>query len=440
MRGVLIGLLTALAAAPLAANDWPHWRGPSGTGVAASSALPSTWSAKANVAWQAPLEGAGVSSPIVWGDRVYVTSQAGDGRRQSGRHPTLAQGVDPAAAGESTLAATLRKPRTGVVFVVEAFDRATGARVWSHETAAEGELPPVHDKHNLATASPVTDGERVYVWFGTGQLVALDAAGKPVWTRNLATDYAPFDINWGHGSSPLLHGDSIILLCYHSQMSYLLALDKRTGRVQWKVDRPAGVESYSSPVVARGPGGPELIVNSSTGVESFDPSSGKTLWHYPEVNRFPIPVAMTDGTHLYMSRGYRSSPYMAIRLGGRGDITSSHVAWRVPTGAPYVSSLVLYEGLLYMGGENGVVSAIDAGTGRRLWQERIGGVFTASPIAGDGKVYFVSESGETVVLKAGRTAQVLSRNTLPGHFVASPAAAAGRLFLRADDRLYAVGQ
>lgn len=149
---------------------------------------------------------------------------------------------------------------------------------------------------------------------------------------------------------------------------------------------------------------------------------------------------MTDGTTLFLSRGYRSSPYMAIRLGGRGDITSSHVAWRVPTGAPYVSSLVLYEGLLYMGGENGIVSAIDAGNGQRVWQERIGGMFTASPIAGDGKVYFVSENGETVVLKAGRTPQVLSRNTLPGHFVASPAAGGGKIFLRADDRLFAIGK
>ena len=149
---------------------------------------------------------------------------------------------------------------------------------------------------------------------------------------------------------------------------------------------------------------------------------------------------MTDGETLFMSRGYRSSPYMAIRLGGRGDITSSHVEWRVPTGAPYVSSLVLYDGLLYMGGENGIISAIDSASGERVWQERVGGVFTASPIAGDGKVYFVGESGKTVVLKAGRTAQVLSRSVLPWHFVASPAAADGRLFLRAADRLYTVGR
>jgi len=437
MRSAIVVVAVLVAAASLSANTWPHWRGPDASGVAVG-VLPATWNGTENVAWATALEGSGVSSPIVSADRVFVTSQAGDGHRQDGRHPTLAQGVDPAAAGESTLAR--RAKRATVAFVVEAFDRVSGKRVWLHETAAEGDLPPVHDKHNLASASPVTDGERVYAWFGTGQLIALDASGKQLWARNLARDYAPFDINWGHASSPVLFEDSVILLCYHAQKSYLLALDKRTGAVKWKVDKPTGVESYSSPVVIAGPSGPELIVNASTGVESFNPSTGASLWHYPEINRFPIPVAMEDKGILYVSRGYRSSPYMAIRLGGKGDITGSHVAWRVPTGGPYVSSLIHYQGVIYMSGENGILSAVEATTGQRLWQERVGGVFTASPIAGDGKVYFVSESGETIVLKAGRTFEVLSRNKLEGHFVASPAAAGGKLFLRADDRLYAIGK
>jgi outer membrane protein assembly factor BamB len=435
-----IGVLLVVFAlgASVSANDWPHWRGPAGTGIAAPSPLPATWSATENVAWQAPLEGSGVSSPILFGNRVYVTSQAGDGRRRDGRHPTLTQGGDPATAGEMTLAK--RTQRQDVAFIVEAFDRASGKRAWMHETPAVGDLPPVHDKHNLASASPVTDGERVYAWFGTGQIVALDAAGKPVWSKHLGKEYGPFDINWGHASSPVLFEDSIILLCYHAPSSYVLALDKRTGAVKWKVDKPAGMESYSSPLVVPGPGGPELIVNANTGVESLDPRTGKSLWTYPEVNRFPIPVAMVDNGLLYLSRGYRSSPYMAIRLGGRGDITNTHVAWRVPTGGPYVSSLVHYQGIIYMSTDNGIVSAVDAKNGERLWQERVGGTFSASPIAGDGKIYFVAEGGETIVVKAGRTFEVVSRNKLNGHFVASPAAGGGKVFLRADDRLYAVGR
>jgi outer membrane protein assembly factor BamB len=432
--------LVLAGAAVLHADDWPHWRGPSTTGVAASStALPSAWSATSNLAWQVPLEGAGVSSPIVSGARVFVTSQAGDGRRRDGRHPTLTQAGDPAQAGEVTL--QRRTKRDTVAFVVEAFDRTSGKRAWIHEMAAEGELPPVHDKHNLASASPVTDGERVYAWYGTGQIVALDAAsGKPAWTKHLGKEYGAFDIQWGHASSPVIYQDSLILLCYHNPASYLLALDRRTGAVKWKVDKTAGQESYSSPIVVQGPSGAELIVNSNSGVESFDPNSGKSLWTYPEVNRFPIPVAMVDNGVLFLSRGYRSSPYMAIRLGGRGDITSTHVAWRVPTGGPYVSSLVHYQGVIYMSTDNGILSAVDARNGERLWQERVGGTFSASPIAGDGRVYFVSEGGETVVIKAGRTFELVSRNRLDGHFVASPAAGGGKVFLRADDRLYAVGR
>jgi outer membrane protein assembly factor BamB len=379
-----------------------------------------------------------VSSPIVSGARVLVTSQAGDGRRRDGRHPTLTQQGDPAAAGERTL--SRRVQRADVVFNVEAFDRASGKRIWIYQLPAEGELPPVHDKHNLSSASPVTDGERVYAWFGTGQLVALDAAGTRVWSKNLRQDYGAFDIQWGHASSPALYDDSLILLCYHPGTSYLLALDKHTGAVKWKVDKPSGVESYSTPIVVHGPGGPELIVNSSVGVESSDPNTGKSLWTYPEVNRFPIPVSMVDNGMLFLSRGYRSSPYMAIRLGGRGDITTTHVAWRVPTGGPYVSSLVHYQGVIYMSTDNGILSAVDASNGQRLWQERVGGTFSASPIAGDGKVYFVSEGGETIVMKAGRTFEVIARNKLDGHFVASPAADAGKIFLRSDDRVFAVGK
>jgi outer membrane protein assembly factor BamB len=429
---------TVLLTVPVQADDWPHWRGPASTGIAAPSALPSAWSATENLAWQVPLAGAGVSSPIVSGTRVFVSSQSGDGRRRDGRHPTLTQGGDPAAAGEVSL--QRRATTDGVSFILEAFDRSSGKRLWIHEMAAEGELPPVHDKHNLSSSSPVTDGERVYAWYGTGQLVALDMNGKPAWSKNLAKEYGPFNIQWGHSSSPVLFQDSLILLCYHSNASYLLSLDKRTGAVKWKVDKAAGQESYSSPTVVPGPSGAELIVNSSIGVESLDPATGKSLWTYPEVNRFPIPVAMVDGGMLYLSRGYRSSPFMAVRLGGRGDITGTHVAWRVPTGGPYVSSLVHYQGLIYMSTDNGILSAVDAKNGERLWQERVGGTFSASPIAGDGKIYFVSAGGETIVIKAGRTFEIVSRNKLDGHFVASPAAGGGKVFLRADDRLYAVGK
>jgi outer membrane protein assembly factor BamB len=220
----------------------------------------------------------------------------------------------------------------------------------------------------------------------------------------------------------------------------LVALDKRTGVVRWKRDREPGAHSYSTPLVVTHEGRSTLVLNSSRGVEAFDPATGEPLWQVLEDNRFPIPMPVHHQGVLYMSRGYRSSPYLAIRLGGRGDVTNSHVVWKTPTGAPYVSSLVYFDGLLYMATEMGIVSALDPATGQSVWRERIGGVFTASPVAGDGKIYLASESGEVVVLRAGRKPDVLSRNKLNTHIVASPAIARGRLFLRGDDELIAVGK
>jgi outer membrane protein assembly factor BamB len=435
-RAVLISIL--LTPAALAADNWPGWRGPHATGVSTETNLPERWSSTENLAWQTPLRGAGVSSPVVFGNLVFVTSQEGTGVRRQGNHPSLVQGAERDASGERTLTGAAQSERTR--FVVAAFDRATGKRAWEHVLDAEGDLQGVHDKHNLASPSPVTDGQRVYAWFGTGQIVALDMSGKVAWQRHLAKEYGPFEINWGHASSPAIYKDSLILLCYHSPASYLLSLDAKTGKTRWKADRGKDVISYSTPIVVNGSRGPELIVNTSEGVEAHSPDTGERLWHFAEPNRFPIPVPSPHEGTLYLTRGYRSGPYMAIKTGGRGDVSKTHVTWHVPTGAPYVPSAVHYNGLFYMAGENGIVNAVDAATGERVWQERIGGIFTASPVAGDGKVYLVSETGETVVLQAGRTPKVLSRNKVDGHFVASPAIAGGRLFLRADDRLIAIGR
>ena len=434
----------SLTVAVVSAENWPAWRGPDGAGVSPGKNLPTAWSDSSNIAWQVPLRGLGVSTPIIWGNRIFVTSQEGAVVERAGDHPTLIQGAELAGSGERTLGGRKQGDRTkadeDVRFIVIALDRDSGRRLWEYTLKAEGELPEVHEKHNLASPSPVSDGERVYAWFGTGQLVALDMSGKPVWQRNLGLEIAPVSIIWGPGSSPALYKDSVLLLCYHGQSAYLLSVDAKTGRTRWKVDEKPGITSYSTPVVVQGPTGPELVINSSQGVTGHNPDTGEQLWHFTEANSFPIPAAVPGpGGLVYLNRGYRSSPYMAIRLGGRGDISTSHVVWRQGASGPYVPSLVLYEGLLYFATDAGIVSAIDASTGERVWRERIPGVYMASPVAGDGKIYFVGETGETLVLAAGRTLKVLAKNHLTGRFVASPAIANGRIFLRADDRLLAVG-
>jgi outer membrane protein assembly factor BamB len=437
---LLFGTLALGAQAP--GTDWPTWRGPNGSGVSPDRTLPTRWSAAENVAWKAPLAGAGVSTPIVSGDRVYVTSQVGAGVRREGNHPRLVQGADAAAQGERALGATAGSSAdpARTTFLVEAFNRADGTRVWERRIEATGDLTPVHDKHNLASASPVTDGVLVFAWFGTGQIVALDRAGAIVWQRHLATENGAFDIQWGHGSSPALHGDLLILLCDQPAKSYLVAIDKATGKDRWKSDRGTGRASYSTPLVVGGPFGTEIIVNSTERIDAYDVTTGTLLWHAGETSRFAVPTPVFHDGVIYASRGYRSGPYMAIKPGGRGDVNATRTVWRVATGAPYVSSLLYYDGIVYMANDVGVLTAVDAATGARVWQERVEGVFSASPVGGGGHVYFVAESGETVVVKAGRTAQIVARNALGERAVASPAIAKGQIFIRTDQHLFSIGR
>jgi outer membrane protein assembly factor BamB len=433
--------LVLAASVSLSAADWPTWRGPSATGSTVETSLPVTWSATENVAWKAPVAGLGVSTPIVTGPIVVITSQLGSSTRRTGNHPRLVQGGDPTEAGETALGRNRAAVAEGqTIFVVEAFGRADGKKRWEHRVEAAGPMPEVHEKHNMASPSPVSDGQMVYAWFATGQIVALDMNGKLVWQRHLGKEISPFDVVWGHSSSPTVFEDSLILLCDHAPASYLLAVDKRTGKEKWKANRGSGKMSYSTPVVVPGPNGPELIVNSSERVDAYNPRNGELLWFTGGTNRFPVPSPLFHDGIIYMSRGYRSSPYMAIRPGGKGDITKSHVIWENTTGGPYISSLVHDNGLIYMATDVGAVTVVDAKDGSRVWQQRIDGVFSASPVAADGKIYFVSENGETVVLRAGRNPEVLARNALGERQIASPAVSNGQIFIRTDDHLYAIGK
>ncbi len=440
MRLIAPVVMILMALTPLRAENWPHWRGPAATGVSTETGLPERWSDTENIAWKAQVRGLGISSPVVWADQVFVTSQVGRSARRAGNHPTLVQGGNPSDAGERALGGGAAPIAQKVSFLVTALSRVDGRKLWEYELPAEGQLSEVHDKHNLASSSPVTDGRRVYAWFGTGQIVSLDMSGKPVWSRHLGREYAPFEINWGHSSSPAIFNDSLILVCYHDTDSYLLNLDAASGKTKWRIDRGGSFNSYSTPLVVPSGGAHELVVNSSEGVSGHNAATGELLWHIQETNRFPIPMAVFHEGTIYTSRGYRSGPYMAIRPGGKGDVSKSHVVWRTDTGAPYVSSLVHYNGLLYMAGDVGVLSAIDARTGQRVWQERTGGVFTASPVAADGRIYMLSEDGQTIVLAAGPAPRVLARNRLNARQLASPAISGGRIFIRTDDAVIAIGK
>jgi outer membrane protein assembly factor BamB len=432
----------ALATTEVLAENWPQWRGPSSRGVSSESNLPTTWSAKENMAWKATLAGLGTSSPIVWNDVVFATSQTGNlPLAGGGNHPQLARDDRGLAAQENPIGGRRPDARAAgeVSLVVEAFRRSDGTRLWEYRTRATGPLPEVHEKHNLATPTPVTDGERVYAWFGNGQLVTLDMEGRLVWSRHLGMEYSRFETQWGHGSSPVLHGDLLILLCDHLTDAYLLALDVRTGKERWKASRGNGRVSHSTPLVVPGPQREELLINSSQRIDAYDPLTGKHLWYTGSERQTPIPTAVFHDGIIYLSRGYRNSDYMAIRPGGSGDVTRTHVQWQGAAGASYVPSILYYDGLLYMTNEVGVVTCADAKTGERVWRHRLDGVFFASPVAGSGKIYLVSETGKTFVLRAGRTPEVLAENDLDERFIASPAISGNRIFLRSDRTLYALG-
>lgn len=403
------------------AENWPHWRGTTGMGVSQREGLPIRWSEDEGIAWKVAMPGPSNATPIVWDERVYVLSQVGKSPVQT-RGP--GSPVPPATAPVS--------------FLLQARNTADGGLVWERRFEARGHLQPTHTKHNLASPSPVTDGEHLFVWLATGQLFGLDMSGEVVWQRHLGEEYEPFDILWAHGSSPALYGDTLYLLCDHAPAAYLLAVDKTTGKTKWKVDRGAGRRAYSTPLLIRNSQGEELIINSDHRIDAYDPATGELLWYTGPPTRVPVPTPVYSDGVLYTSRGYRSGPYMAIDTGGRGDVSASRVRWKVDTGAPYVSSLLYYRGLLYMATENGVASSIDPADGSTVWRERVGGYFSASPLGADGKVYLLNENGETIVLKAGREFQVLARNDLGERTLASPAVAGRRLLIRSDQHLYAL--
>lgn len=408
-------------------ENWPQWRGPANDGISGEKNLPVRWSKSENVAWKSPLKGLGTSTPIVWEDRVFLTSQLGDGPLAEGaRDFDDAQTAKQMGSGQ------------GVAFLVSAFARSTGRLLWERRFPAGGHLPEVHIKHNLASPSCVTDGERVYAWFGTGLAVALTLDGETLWQRDLGKEYTPFDVRWGHGSSPALYKDRLFLLVDHPLDSYLLAVDRRTGKDVLKTSRGKERRSYTTPFVVQREEGDQLIVNTNEAIQALHPDTGKILWQVGEENRVPIGVPVFHNGVLYSNRGYNSSPYLAVRLDGAAETGAPKPKWSVPTGGPYVSSLIYYQGVLYMANERGIASAADAETGKTFWKQRLGGVFSASPVAADGRVYLVEESGKTYVLEAGREFKLAATNDLGERTLASPAISGGWIFLRTDNHLFAI--
>jgi len=386
------------------AQYWPRWRGPSGQGLVEGSGYPDGWSATENVLWRTEVPGRGNSSPIVWGDRIFLTTAYDGGRRLS----------------------------------LLAYRRSDGSLLWE-QFAPEGALERVHQKNGHASATPATDGERVYVSFGSRGLVAFDFDGRLAWHQDLG----PMGNYHGTAGSPLLYKDRLILYQDQNRDSFVAAFDTRTGRELWRTSRDARV-GWGTPIAIRVADHDEIIVSSQDRVQAYDPDTGVELWRCGGNLFEVIPTPVVGYGMLFCSSG-RAGPTLAIRPGGQGDVTDSHLVWTSPKGSPFVPSPILYGEQLYIVNDMAsIATAFQATTGEVLWQGRLGVAqregFSASPVALDGKVFFTNDQGETFVLRAGREFDLMHVNRLDAPTLASPALVDGQWYFRTDRHLLAIGR
>ena len=384
------------------AENWPRWRGPDGNAVSAERPLPERWSAKENVRWKTRLPGEGFSSPIVWGDRVFVTAAFDHGQRRA----------------------------------LHCLDRKGGKVLWTKEVACK-DPEPASAMTGHAASTPATDGKHVVAFFGNAGAACWDFDGKPLWHRALGE----FDTELGLATSPVLHGGRAYLVCDHdgdrfkSFDSFLIALDVKTGKEVWKAERRDLYRSWSTPIVVpAGAGRHELIVSAQDHLRAYDPETGKPLWQLGGMSSWVTPSPVFGQGLIFATSG-KNGPVLAVRPGGRGEVKA---AWRHAEGGPYVVSPLLYGDYLYTQAEQGILSCWEAATGKLRYQERLKGKFIASPVAGDGKVYVTNEDGTTFVIKTGPRFELLARNALEEYGLASPAVSGKELFLRTEHHLWCV--
>ncbi|OLD22136.1 MAG: hypothetical protein AUJ01_00940 [Acidobacteria bacterium 13_1_40CM_3_65_5] len=439
----LIAVVLSLAASPIvSAQNWPMFRGPAASGVADGSPTPVKWDAATgeNVVWKTPVPGVSVSSPIVWGDRVFV-STAVSSDASAGIRTGLYGDVEPA------------KDVSKHSWKLVALDKRTGKVLW--ERVAHEGIPKTkrHPKSSQATATPVTDGRRVIVSFGSEGLYAYDVDGKLLWTKDLGVLNAGWfydpDYEWGIGSSPIIWKNLVIIQCDIQKNSFLAAFDVATGRPAWRTAREE-IPSWSTPAIFESNGKTELVTQATTFIRGYDPENGRELWRLSGNSEITIPTPIVGPGIIIVTNGYRGvQPIYAIKPGASGDITlakdqtqSASIAWSTNRGGPYIPTPVIYGDHLYVLQINGVLAAYTVRTGERLYQERVGpgGSFSASPVAGDGKIYLTSEDGDVFVVKAGPKYELLATNHMGQVVMATPAISDGILIIRGLKDLFAIRQ
>jgi outer membrane protein assembly factor BamB len=398
------------------AENWPQWRGPALNGVSTEKNLPSKWTTEENVAWKLAMPAWSGSTPIIWRDRIF-----------------------------------LNVAETDANIYLWCVDKTSGKMLWK-KLLSGGDVKM--RKQNMSSPSPVTDGKTVYVMTGTGILKGFDFAGKELWSRDVQKDYGSFGLNWGYASSPLLFEDSLYVQVLHGMKtddpSYVLRIDKKNGKTVWKVERPTNAirespDSYTTPALLKYGKTTEIVVTGGDCVTGHDPATGKELWranglnpdNNPNYRIVASPIVFNDVIYAPT----RVKPLLAIRAGGRGDITTSHLIWSTMNG-PDVPTPVTDGKYFYIVNDRGIMWCLDAKTGKEIYgQQRLKpGTYSGSLVLGDDKLYITNEEGLTTVIKAGPKFEVVAENPLNDYSLSSPAISDGQIFLRTATNLYCIGK
>lgn len=487
-----------VGAAPVFADQWSQFRGPDGVSVLENASLPTEWNSEKNIEWKVKVPGVAWSSPIVWGDRLYVTTAitenqpkpSGGGGGPLGRSRPGA-GQEDAAGGDEAPARTRREggqrarpeekgkeesktakgeerrerrppgpggpsrrggrggepPQAVYRWEVHCLDRATGNTIWSQRADEHRPTIPTHRTNTYASETPVTDGERIYAYFGMTGLFCYDREGKLLWKKELGS--YPMANGWGTGSSPVLVDDLVLVQCDNEEKSFLVAYDKKSGAEAWRVIRDER-STWSTPYVWKNKERTELVTGGSNKIRSYDPSTGKVLWELGGISGRSASTPVGDEEMVFFGTGggMGVGPLIAMKAGATGELTldsatteGSPIAWISARGGPPMASPLLYQGCLYvLDQRGGILTCYDAKTGKVHYKERIPGAtgFTASPWAADGKIYCLDGDGATFVLEAGDKFKLISKNPLGEMCWSSPALADGSLFLRTIDHLYCI--
>ncbi|MEK6321136.1 MAG: PQQ-binding-like beta-propeller repeat protein [Acidobacteriota bacterium] len=415
-----------------AQDDWPQWRGLKDDGMARGDA-PHEWSDTKNIAWRVAIPGRGNSSPVIWGDKIFLTTAVPtEGATASATPQTQRQGRGP---GGGASAGREHK------FVVMCLDRRNGKVLW--ERVAKVATPHEGYHHlygSFASNSPVTDGKHLYAFFGSRGIYCYDLNGKLVWEK--AFSPMRMRLGFGEGVAAVLDGNTLYLKFDQEQGSHLLALDKRSGKEIWRVSRDEG-SSWSPPLIVTHNGRKQMVVSATTKVRSYDPATGKLIWECAGLGSNVIPAPVITGGVVYVMSGHREPNLLAIRLGREGDLTGTDaVLWTNNRGNAYTGSPVLHDNKLYFVSDRGTLSCLDASTGKPHYlQQRLPRTynFKASPVGANGKLYLATEEGDVVVVRMGEKYEVLAVNTLTDQmFIATPAIAGGSIYLRSQDALFCV--